>query len=83
MSDPYFDYKEGRHHKTRAVGQLWMGPLQAKGYDNRVLELSIQEIEFKNSMDAERFIERQKRRLAGKDALMRQRRMKLQSIASD
>jgi hypothetical protein len=80
---PNFDYEEGKHHKTRAVGQLWMGPLNAKGYDNRVMELTVHETEFRNSVDAERFMERQRRRLAGKNGLMKQRRMKLQSIASD
>lgn len=78
-----FDHKEARHHKTRAVGQLYMGPMKAKGYDNRVMEITVQEMEFKNSHEAEKFIDYQKRRLANKNLQMRQRRMKLASISSD
>jgi hypothetical protein len=83
MNSSLFDYAEGKHHKTRAVGQLWIGPLQSKRFDNRVIGMSLQEVEFKNSNEAERFIERQRKRLADKDALMGQRRMKTRSISSD
>lgn len=83
MADPNYDYKGGRHHKVRAVGRLYVGPIQAVGYDNRVIELSINDVEFKNSVDAERFIARQVKKPTSKNGLMRQRKMKLQSISSD
>jgi hypothetical protein len=83
MADPDYDFKSGKQYKTRAVGQLYMGPLKAVGYDNRVLELTLQEVEFKNSIDAERFIDSQRRKLGNKRDLMKQRRMKLRSISSD
>jgi hypothetical protein len=83
MADPNYDYKSGKHYKTRAVGQLDIGPLQRDGYDNRVLELTVQEIPFSNSVDADRFIQRQKRIQASKSQLMNQRKMKTMSIASD
>ena len=47
----------GRHFKTRAVGQLWIGPLQDKGYDNRVMKVTYNEMEFKNSMEAGRYMD--------------------------
>jgi hypothetical protein len=83
MSDPNYDYKSGKHFKTRAVGQLYVGPLAAVGYDNRVMSLTATEIEFKNSVAAERFLDTQRRQIADKNGLIKQRRMKLQSISSD
>lgn len=78
-----FDYREGVHHKTRAVGQLVMGPLQREGVRAKVMTLQVNEVDFQNSADAERFIDHQKRKYANKQQLIKGRRLKLASIASD
>jgi hypothetical protein len=83
MADPNYDYKSGKHHKARATGQLYIGPLQRDGYDNRVKELTRQEIPFQSSVSAERFITYHTRKPANKNQLIKQRRMKTKSIASD
>jgi hypothetical protein len=83
MSDPYYNDKNVKHHRTRAVGQLWIGPLQAKGYNNRVMEVTMSDVEFKNSNEAQRFIDSMRRKYANKAGLCKQRRIKLASIGSD
>lgn len=82
MSDEY-DNRAQQHFRTRAVGQIFIGPMKAVGYDNRVQQLTVQDIEFQNGPDAQKFMERQRRRMTNKSGQMRQRRMKLQSIGSD
>lgn len=70
------DYQSSRHFKTRAAGQLYMGPLAGEGYDNRVLQVTLNEMDFKNSVDAERFIEKQRQKYATQNTLCRGRRLK-------
>jgi hypothetical protein len=83
MSDPGYNDKSMRQVRTRAVGQLYMGPLAAKGYDNRVMEVTMSDVEFKNSAEAQRFVDSMRRKYANKSGLCKQRRMKLASISSD
>jgi len=61
--DPDYDYKGGLHTKVRAVGQLWVGPLKKDGYDNRVLKITASDVEFKNSVEADRFLAYQQKKL--------------------
>lgn len=77
------DDKCGNHQHTRARGQLWIGPLQAKGYDNRVIELVYVDADFNNSMEGARFLDAMRPKYNNKRGLCNQRRMKLYSIASD
>jgi hypothetical protein len=77
------DEKIGKQYKTRAVGQLYVGPLAAKGYDNRVMEVTVQEMEFQNSMTAERYMDQMRRKYSNKKGLIGARRLKTASISSD
>jgi hypothetical protein len=79
MSD--FDHQRWKHFKTGATGRLYVG--EGKGYDNRVLELTVNELQFPNSLSTDRFMDTQRRKYANTNDLKRQRRMKLQSISSD
>jgi hypothetical protein len=81
--DNNFDYKEGAHHKSRAVGQLVVGPLQREGVRAKVITMQVNEVDFQNSADAERFIDHQKRKQANRAQLIKGRRLKLASISSD
>lgn len=65
-----------RHFKTRAVGQLWLGPLQDKGYDNRVMSVTFNEMEFKNSQEAERYMDVKKRKYASTGQLVNHHNLK-------
>lgn len=77
-----FDYVEGKHRKTRAVGQLFIRR-PGTGYDNRVMQATIQEVEFENSKDADRYMEHLAKKLPNRNALIGSRRLKLASISSD
>jgi hypothetical protein len=72
-----------RHFQKRAVGQLVLGPIKAKGYDNRVLQLTVNEVDFKSSAEANRFADHMRRKYDNKAGLCKARRMKLLSIGSD
>lgn len=65
-----------RHCRTRAVGQIYMGPLSQKGYDNRVLQLTATELEFQNSIEAGRFLQCKRNQLANSKELSRMRKLK-------
>lgn len=71
------------HTRTRATGQIWVGPLQAVGYDNRVMSVTFSEIEFKNSTAADRFVESQRRKFASKQKLNNMNRLRYLSRADD
>jgi len=77
------DYLNNRHFKTRAVGQLWKGPLQDKGYDNRVMSLTFHEMEFKNSMEAQRYMDVKKRKYASTGQLTNNHSLKFVSRSDD
>jgi hypothetical protein len=62
--------------RTRATGQIILGPLQAVGYDNRVLSVTLNEMEFKNSTEAQRFTDRQRRKYAGAAASSKMNRLR-------
>ena len=68
--------KDYYHFRTRATGQLWMGPIKAQGYNNRVLEVTLNEIEFKNSKEANGFMDYQRRKYANTPQLCRDKRLK-------
>ena len=76
MSGPSFDDMAGRHFKTRAVGQIYSGPLRAVGYDNKVMKVTFQEMEFKNSVESQRYMDQIRKKYAGRKQLMNSRRMK-------
>jgi hypothetical protein len=75
--------KDFHHFRTRATGQLWVGPIQAQGYNNRVLEVTLNEIEFRNSKDADHFMDHQRRKYASTSQLSRDKRMKYISRGDD
>lgn len=77
------DYKFDRHFKTRATGQLFMGPLMASGYDNRVLEMTVNELEFQNSTEAQKYLENQKKRYVKRNQACNSRKMKMISQYDD
>lgn len=82
--DQDFEFKNNKHFKTRATGQLYMGPIQAVGYDNKSLfKITINEMEFKNSEEAERFIEYQRKKYADTNKLCNQRNLKMISRYDD
>jgi hypothetical protein len=53
-----------RHTRTRATGQIWVGPMRELGYDKQVMSITLSDIEFKNSDDADRFVDAQRRKFA-------------------
>lgn len=73
--DKAYVNKQYGHFRTRAVGQLWMGPLQQTGYDNRVLELTLNEMEFRNSREVDRFLDYKRRKFATNRQLCRGKKL--------
>jgi hypothetical protein len=80
MSD--YDYKQSKHNKVRAVGKLYI-QRPGTGYDNRVMEATVQEMEFNNSKEAEKYMNHMRKKILDRRGLINQRRMKLASISSD
>ena len=78
-----FDLKNARHFKSRAVGQLWIGPLADKGYDNRVATVTYNEMEFKNSVEAERYMDVKRRKYASTNQLTNNHSLKFISREDD
>lgn len=68
--------KDYYHFRTRATGQLYMGPIQAQGYNNRVMEVTLNEMEFKNSKEADGFMDHQRRKYASTSQLSRDKALK-------
>lgn len=64
-----FDLQNSRHFKSRAIGQLWVGPIADKGYDNRVMSVTYNDMEFKNSVEAERYMDVKRRKYASTEQL--------------
>ena len=58
-----------KHFRTRARGTLFVGPLQQKGYDNKVQRVTFHELEFKNSVEAEKFMDVRTKKYASKNQL--------------
>jgi hypothetical protein len=71
------------HTRTRATGQLWIGPMQMVGYDNRVKSVTLNEIEFKNSTEADRFLEQQRKKYADNKVLTKSNRLRFLGRADD
>lgn len=82
-SDPLLDIKAGRHFRRRAVGQLWMGPIQKCGYDNRVLELTVNDLEFKTSNEASKYMDQLRRKYSSSYGLSRARKLKMVSSGDE
>lgn len=80
--DPDYEYKNAKHFRTRAVGQLVM-PIQRDGYDNRVLELTANELEFKNSVAADRYLYLMKKKFMDGNQFCRAKKMKFLSKYDD
>ena len=81
--DPDFEYKNNRHFRTRATGQIFIGPLNQVGYDNRVMQLTTNELQFDNSIDAQRFLDYQRKKYANGNQLCNARKMKVISMRDD
>lgn len=64
-----------RHFHTRAVGQMWLQPSQ-KGYENKVLQLTAQELDFKDSVGARDYMERMRKKHAPLQVQSKMRRMR-------
>lgn len=75
--DPNFDYNANKHYRTRAIGHLVVGPIQAKGYNNKVMMLTRQDVDFKNAETADRFMEYHRRRYAPIQTLKNARSLKM------
>jgi hypothetical protein len=75
--------KDFYHFRTRATGQLYIGPMQAQGYDNRVMEVTLNEMEFKNSKEANKFLDQQRRKYASTSQLSRDKALKYISRGDD
>lgn len=71
------DYEFDKHFRTRATGQLYLGPLGGDGYDNRVLQITTNELEFGNSKEAARFLERQRERYENRSDKSQKRKLKM------
>lgn len=81
--DPDFEYKNAEHFRTRATGQLWMGPLQAVGYNNKVIQVTANELEFNSSVEAQRFMEYQRKKWQSPRGMCRAKKMKFLSKYDD
>jgi hypothetical protein len=75
--DPDFEYKDNKHFRTRATGQLWMGPMKQIGYDNRVIQVIANELEFDNSVEARRFMDYQRKKYVSPTKLCQSRKLKM------
>ena len=71
------------HFRTRATGQLVMGPIQGVGYNNRVLKVTLNEMEFKNSKETDRFMDHQRRKYASTSQLSNDKHLKYISRADE
>ena len=81
--DPDFEYKNNKHFSTRASGQVWLGPLQQKGYDNRVMQITVNDLAFDNSVEAQRFMDLMRKKYASPGKLCKSRSMKMISRYDD
>ncbi len=77
------DTEYGKHVKIRATGQITVRPATKNGYDNKVLQLTANELEFQSSSEANRFINRQKPNYGSPNALSGMRRLKVISQNDD
>lgn len=77
------DLQELIQFKTRATGSLFMGPMRRDGYDNKVLKLTVDEMEFKNSKDAQRFLDYQRKKYQSYGSAMNSRKLKVISQNDD
>lgn len=64
------------HFRTRAAGQLWLGPTQEVGHENVVTYVAVSDIEFKNSVAADRFLDHQRRKYASQGQLKKGNKMR-------
>jgi hypothetical protein len=85
MANPYYDDKGYQQWQVRATGQLYLHPQNRGGNDSsHVIEATVQDLDFGSSVDADRFMDHQRRRYARKSQLMNQRRFRQQaSVSSD
>lgn len=81
--DPDFEFKNNRHFRTRATGQIYMGPIQQVGYDQRVLQLTVNELQFDSSVEAQRFMDLQRKKYAPTNTLCKSRKLKMLSRYDD
>jgi hypothetical protein len=68
------DQKLGQQWRTRAIGRLYVGPVQDR--KNSILELTAREMEFKSSMESQKFMDSVGRKYAPKRVLTNARRLK-------
>ncbi len=79
--NPEDDARLGQQWRTRAVGKLYVGPVQDRR--NKVLELTAREIDFKSSVESNRFMDAMGRKYAPKRVLTNARRLKHISEGDD
>ena len=75
--DPDYDYKANKHYTTRSVGQLVTGPMKAVGYNNRVMRLTREDIDFEDADDARNFVDYHRRKYAPVGVMQDARRLKM------
>lgn len=76
-----YDTKSGNHYRTRAVGRVYVGPVHAQ--DNRLLEITARELEFKSSVESQKYMDQIGRKFAPKKTQMCARRLKHISQGDD
>ena len=80
---PDFEYTAGKHYRTRAIGQLVVGPMAAVGYNNKVIKLTREDIDFKSEEEALGFLDYHKRKYAPVEKLKVARSLKMVSRNDD
>lgn len=75
--DPDYNYRAGKHYRTRAIGQLVTGPIKAVGYDNKVMRLTREDINFQDEETAHRFVDYHRRKYANINTLQNARSLKM------
>lgn len=81
--EPDFEYKYNHQFRSRAVGQIYMGPLKKVGYNNKVLKITANELTFDSSLDANRFMDYQRKKEMNDHQQCNSRRLKLISMYDD
>lgn len=76
------DYYAGKQFRTRAVGKLYAA-YGNKGLNNHVLEMTTRDIEFKNSVEAQKYLDAIGRKYQPKKGQMCARRLKMISRGDD
>jgi hypothetical protein len=81
--EPNFAEKEYTQQKSRAVGRLRKGPLEAVGYDNKVLRRVTNELPYQSSIEDQQFNDLRTKKYAPTEQLCNSRKLKMISRKDD